>query len=439
MLESFKSQVFQDFPEIENKCLYLAISGGKDSMTLSHLLKSIGLNHTLLHCNFKLRGKESDDDQKFLLQYADEHGLSIKVKSFETFDISQKMGKSIQEIARDLRYDWFASQNTDGNTLILTAHHLDDSIETFMINLLRGTGLKGVKGIPRFNPPYYRPLLKFTSEELTNYVNNHNISFREDSSNADSKYLRNYIRNSILPEFLNIGSKFQKKMSSFFNEMELLDDYISKKALEFKAEHFQVSKQGICAKVDKVKSAHYILLLNSLREFGIKRSNLESFINFLDGTVGASFITSSHTFHLDRENLFVLEKGSSFEPFKIFVDSLPSVINTTQNKLEFSLVDINAQQLSKNPIQLDYNKIKLPLIVRNWNTGDKIYPLGMTGRKLISDVLIDNKIPQHEKAHVLLVADSNNVVICLPGILVSEKVKIDKNTIDVLQVFSTPI
>ncbi|MBD3637141.1 MAG: tRNA lysidine(34) synthetase TilS [Crocinitomicaceae bacterium] len=436
MLKEFKNQLLTDFPDLKNKTIYLAISGGKDSMVLSHLLLRADINHILLHCNFQLRGKESDGDEDFIKDYAQTNNLQLHVKLFDTYKKSEKLGKNIQETARILRYNWFSTFAENNNTLILTAHHLDDSVETFFINLLRGTGIKGISGIPKFNPPYYRPLLSFSVEQIFKYIDEHNIDYREDSSNREDKYTRNRIRHELIPNILEIEPSFKEKMKPFFDEINDVKIHFSKLKDDFFKDNSESEGPGSATKLSltEVRKQEQTLLRFLFSDFNIRRSNFLEFLDFLKASTGAQFHTNTHDFLIDRDQLLITLKQRSNQKINISVEEIPFSAQTLSGSINIQVNTVDQFQKKLNPIQLDLNKVTFPLKIRNWQQGDRITPLGMKGTKLISDVLIDNKVSKIDKARVIVIIDDNDNLIAVPGYAVSELVKIDSTSKSILEI-----
>ena len=229
MQNKFQSHIHQNFPFLMKRRFFIAVSGGIDSMVLVHLFQTIGFPFAILHCNFQLRGKESDGDMEFVRNYADKFDIPWSIGNFETKAYAKEMKVSTQVAARELRYDWFDEQLAEKEfDYVLTAHHADDSLETFMINLSRGTGLEGLLGIPAMNNTIIRPMLIFTRDEIEAYAKENDIQWREDSSNASDNYLRNKIRHHLAPVLKDINpnfiDSFQKTIDYLQQSKSMVDD-----------------------------------------------------------------------------------------------------------------------------------------------------------------------------------------------------------------------
>jgi len=406
-------------------------------MTLSTLLLENGIKHVLLHCNFQLRGKESDQDEQFLKDYAAKNNLEIHVQKFNTSQLAEEQKLSIQECARKLRYEWFRTfLEGNENAFLLTAHHLDDSIETFFINLLRGTGFRGLSGIPVNENKIVRPLSDFTAEEIYRYIDAHNIDYRSDSSNAKKDYLRNKIRHDLIPVLADLEPHFQQKMSAVFEELSDLKAYIGGEVYAYNRMHQKREKGDYNYGLTALKICRPIFLEQLFRPFGIHHKNATEFFKFLQGETGARFRTAEFHFLIDRDDLVIvrhIENTSS-----VFIE-----IKELEKNLELESINLKLQHTKKvalirnNPKiqQLDFSKIQFPVVIRNWQQGDKIKPLGMTGSKLISDILIDKKISQFDKGHQLVLVDATGKIISLLRHSISEDVKIGEHTKELLEIF----
>ncbi len=436
MLTKFQTIIDQKFPFLRTAELYLAISGGKDSMTLSHLLSQSGIKHTLLHCNFQLRGKESDQDELFLQEYAVKNNLKIHVQKFNTAQIADEKKLSIQECARNLRYEWFR-RFIDGNSnaFLLTAHHLDDSIETFFINLLRGTGFRGLSGIPVNANQIVRPLSDFTAEEIYRYIDANHLDYRSDSSNAKRDYLRNKIRHDLIPVLAEVTPDYQAKMTAIFEEFTSLKHHVDHEVNAFNELHKRQDKNQIRYKLQVIQGVDPFFREQVLRGYGIYKKNAAEFSKFLTRSTGSEFRTRDFIFYIDRDDLLLAEASDKSEIHFAQIHELYDQIC-----LDFCGVKLERKksfQLIKNDSsiqQLDFAKIKFPITIRTWQQGDKIKPLGMSGHKLVSDILIDKKVSMADKSNQLVIVDGTDELICLLGMVVGEGYRLTDSTGEVFQI-----
>ncbi|MCG8577761.1 MAG: tRNA lysidine(34) synthetase TilS [Flavobacteriales bacterium] len=433
MQKTFNDLLEGEFSFLKDSHLFLAISGGKDSMVLSHLLLSCGLKHTLLHCNFHLRGKESDEDQAFLENYAQENELEIHVEHFETELESEKRGLSIQETARELRYQWFFSFLKEEKHFLLTAHHLDDSIETFFINLLRGSGLQGLRGIPKIKNKVVRPLSSFKVEDIYQYIDSEGISYRKDHSNDENKYRRNKIRNTLLPDLRELEPQIQKKMASLFHEIDSALSYVDEQANKIWNAEVIEDNARIILPLELFKPENTFLLQRMLKPYGVHRKNIGELMSLRNADSGSKLKINHWMFLRDRETI-ILSEGIPNELFEIQIFNLPTSINSPLGAIELEQKNFDGIMKNSNIQQFELENIILPLQIRKWQQGDRIKPLGMRGSKLISDILIDKKVDLLSKESKLVMTDASGNVLSLVGIVVSEDYKITEDTKEILEV-----
>lgn len=401
-------------------------------MVLSHLLKSCGLEHTLLHCNFKLRGAESDRDEEFVRDYAKLNKLDLHVQTFETAEASEQLGMNIQETARKLRYDWFKTFLADNHSYLLTAHHLDDSIETFFINLLRGTSIKGLRGIPSIHEQVVRPLSSFTVDKIYNYIDTHGISYRKDSSNDSQRYRRNKLRQSILPEFKEMEPQFQQKMGNLMNDAEVITDFLKKEAYEIQRTKFETTQGRTVFATSLLEEIHPALLPYLFADFQLQRKHISELMKLKDSAIGSKFRQGSFIFVKDRDRIIVSQE-LVHEFFEILVSKLPTKISSPMGNLQLERKSFSRIIPEESVQQFELERIVLPLCIRKWEEGDKIRPLGMGGSKLISDILIDKKVDILSKDRQLVLADGSGNILALIGKVISEDYKVTEATKEVIE------
>lgn len=435
LLKKFEHIVNTQFPYLRESKLFLAISGGKDSMTLSHLLLQFGIEHTLLHCNFKLRADESDGDEKFVRSYAEINKLILHVESFDTYKISQEQKVTIQECARTLRYDWFKIFLQEENSLLLTAHHRDDSIETFFINLLRGTGFRGLAGIPVDENKIIRPLSSFTNEDIYRYIDTNKIEYRVDSSNAKRDYLRNKIRLDLIPSLVELDPDFQNKMGDIFEELNQVKKLIDLQVTNFNSVNLKKEKNSFSYTLASLRGLDAFFRQQVFRNYGIHQKKFTAFEEFLNAKTGAQFYTDHFSFLKDREEIIITTNSEKKEKVNQQIDKLPFELNANDTLIFCCKSnDIQLKKEIKNLQQVDFSKLNFPLTLRNWQEGDKIKPLGMQGTKLISDILIGKKINRNEKENILVIVNSDENIIAIVGLLVGEDFKLVTNSTTVLEI-----
>lgn len=429
MQDRFEQILFNELLVKKTDRVLCAISGGADSTVLMRLLKAAQIDVIAAHCNFQLRGSESDDDQEFVQNLCHELAIPFFSKTFDTKTYCEEHKLGTQEAARNLRYTWFQELAVEQNcNLIATAHNQTDSMETVLINQIRGTGIEGLKGIPVKTGRYIRPLVAFTSNEIRDFAKLSGWDFRTDSSNASDAYLRNKIRHQLLPSFYSIEPDIENR----FNQNSIRIDQANQ-LLEHFISHFESSlntTDGFEKRLPIDTILTYpqstYLLYRIVSKFGFNYDQCEDLIN--SKQVGACIYSKTHRILRDREEWLISELSSNTMSPVVFISS-PGVyaFNTYQivvTEVEGTMVDftLGNQTCYINPSDVTGN-----LQLRCWTEGDRIYPLGMKGSKLVSDVFIDHKLDNHTKSNLPLLCDDGNIIwIC--GIKFSEKYKINPSS-----------
>ncbi len=410
MEKAFKNFIKSDFPYLATGKLLVAVSGGVDSVVLAHLCKSAKLNFSIAHCNFNLRGEESDGDENFLMDLADALEVEIFTENFDTQTYARDAGISIQMAARDLRYNWFkeisASLNFD---YILTAHHINDDLETFLINFIRGTGLEGLTGIKVENDQVIRPLINFSRKEIEGFARDKGIQWREDSSNAENKYLRNKIRNEIIPIMENINPQllesFTQTQSNLRESHDLVEDYIGLLYSRIVSKDIYGYRLNI-ASLDKIPNKKAVMY-QLLKTFGFTEWNdVEKLLTAQPGKMVSS---KTHRLIRDREYLILTETPSEKLTKGFKINKGEEIVMLPLGKLTFHKVD-KIEDTPPNCIYVAEEKLKYPLILRKWKKGDLFYPFGMKGKKKISDFFKDKKLSLPEKEEAWLLCSDDEIV-----------------------------
>ncbi len=419
----------------QTKKYLIAISGGLDSIVLAYLFYRSGLNFELAHCNFKLRKKESDDDQRFVENFAKKYKIPLHTK---ICDAKKNEEKNTQIAARNLRYEWFDQLKEKYHfDYIVTAHHLNDSIETFFINLQRSTGLKGLLGIQE-TQKFLRPLLDFTRTEIEKFAKENQLKWREDSSNASDKYLRNKIRHQIIPKFIEINPAFEKNVSKTIKRLtesnEIIQEWFEnnyKKLVEIEG---NIQKINI-DKLLKIKHINQFLYeWLSLYDF----SDWKAINELLQAQTGKFVATDKYQL-LKHGNYLILHPKLNNNKQKTYLINrlenfqyLPFNINyelLNKNEIDFERI----KKAKPNEIYIDYDKIKFPLILRKWQAGDYFYPFGMKGKKKLSDYFKDEKLSLFEKENIWLLCDNKNI-IWVVGKRPDNRFRITENTKKILKI-----
>ena len=433
MLRQFENQVSNHFPFLQGKKLLLAVSGGLDSMVLVHLFQQLNYEIVVLHCNFQLRGLESFEDQQFIQEYSNTNAIPFVFTQFDTEAFAADFKVSIQVAARELRYSWFYEQLAiQKGDFILTAHHADDNLETFLINLSRGTGLEGLTGIPAQNEKVIRPLLSFSRQQIEVYASVNKLKWREDSSNASDKYLRNKIRHHLVPLLKELNpnfiSSFEKTQSFLSEAQELVDDAAIMVYQQVAREEGEDIYFDLVRLLQLPNYSSY--LYQWLKEFGF--TAWDDIYELVDGQSGKQVLAPYFRLIKDRDCLILSPLQSQENQQEFEIESIESKVKFPLN-LDFSTVS-EIGVASDSTIFVDEDKLVFPLTLRHWNEGDIFQPFGMEGKsKKVSKLFKDEKLSLIDKEKIWLLC-SNNQVVWVVGIRQDERFKIDPNSKKLLKI-----
>lgn len=433
MLERFKKQISQNFPFLENSKLLLATSGGIDSMVMVHLLHQMNYSIALVHCNFQLRGMESFGDQNFIQEYAAANGIPLFFTQFDTEAFANDYKLSTQIAARELRYNWFYELlETENYDYIVTAHHADDNIETFLINLSRGTGLEGLLGIPAQNDKIIRPLLPFSRDEIVEYAKENNIQWREDSSNASDKYLRNKIRHHLVPLLKELNPQFlesfQKTQSYLRASQELVDDAA---VMVYQQVAKEVGETIVFDLKQLLRLPNYqSYLYQWLCEFGF--TAWDDVYALVESQSGKQVFSPEYRLLKDREQLILSLMHLEKESQVYFIEKNVREVNIPLN-LAFCKAD-DILDASNSIIFVDEDKLVYPLVLKRWEEGDSFQPFGMNGQsKKLSKLFKDEKLSLLEKENCWVLWSGNQIVWVI-GIRQDERFRVDNSTKNILKI-----
>ena len=409
------------------------ISGGIDSVVLLHLLKRCGFRPVIAHCNFRLRGTESDGDEAFVTRTAESWNIPLHTIRFDTLRYAKERNLSIQVAARKLRYDWFEElSETCGYSKIAIAHNNDDTTETFFINLLRGTGLRGLTGIPLRNGRIVRPLLFASRKEIEAYARENGLHHREDSTNAQTKYLRNKIRHNIVPLFREISPRFDTTMQENMLRLGQAAELIRSLAERLWRDHVEEGEgtEAIPLDITAGYSPSEYLLYEMLRKYGFDYSTVEEITAaHAAGHTGRQFFSPSRRAVLDRGKLLLTPLPVRSETAVAEIPAPESSVIFGETSYSCSLPDRLPKSFGPDPrtAWFDADKLTFPLQIRLWRPGDRFYPLGMKQAKKVSDYLTDCKmpLPQKERQQVVL---SGEEIVWLTGLRIDERYKITDKT-----------
>ncbi len=401
------NQVQKFFKPLKNKKFLLALSGGVDSTVLFHLMYGLKIPFEVAHINYKLRNEDSEKDQFFMEELCSNYNIQCNIYQLNESEKKALQESNLQEKARKIRYKYFEKILSEKKlNYILLAHHADDQIEDFFLKLARNSGMRGLAGMSQISENRLRPLLNFSKDDILNYALENDIAFRVDASNESSKYSRNKIRNIILP-FL-AENKCEVK-----NQIHLLQKHFLRKTLEIESEIKPIVEDFLRDKILKI-STYIELDIHRKIELARQLGEKSSFVVALD-KLAKSQTKGTFIFFKDERKLFLGKDCFMLE----------SLVNIPKLNIEF--LERPANFYNDDIICVDADKIEGELHIRPYKTGDKMTPLGMQNKKLVSKILKDKKIPSANRKSHFVVEDSNKI-IWLSKICISEKVKISDKT-----------
>lgn len=433
MLQKFQNHLLHNFRFLNGKKLLLATSGGIDSMVMVHLFQQLDFEIAIAHCNFQLRGMDSFGDQNFVQNYADANNIPLFVTQFDTKAFAEDYKLSTQVAARELRYNWFYELlETEKFDYILTAHHADDNIETFLINLTRGTGLDGLTGIPEQNENVIRPFLLFSRQEIETYAKENTIQWREDSTNASDKYLRNKIRHHLVPILKELNPNFLSsfhKTQTYLQEAQAMVEDASIMVYQQVANqdedniHFDLNQ---LMKLPNYKSYLY----QWLKEFGF--SAWDDIYDLVESQSGKQVFSPEFRLLKDRDFLILSPMNFENEKEEYLID-----VNQTEVKIPLNLSFCKVADItigSNTTIFVDADKLHFPLVLRHWNDGDVFQPFGMEGKsKKVSKLFKDEKLSLIDKENTWILC-SNNEIVWIVGIRQDNRFRIENETQNILKI-----
>nr|WP_314895730.1 tRNA lysidine(34) synthetase TilS [uncultured Flavobacterium sp.] len=433
MIEKLKNHIALNFPLLETKKLLLATSGGLDSMVMAHLFHKLNYEIALAHCNFQLRGMESFGDQNFVQEYAVANDIQVFITQFDTKAFAEDYKLSTQVAARELRYNWFYELlETEKFDYILTAHHADDNLETFIINLTRVTGLEGLTGIPEQNEKVIRPLLLFSRQEIEKYAKENTIQWREDSSNTSDKYLRNKIRHHLVPMLKELNPNF---LSSFHKTQTYLQEAQAMVEDASIMVYQQVAKRdedNIYFDLNQLKKLpnYKSYLYQWLKEFGF--SAWDDIYDLVESQSGKQVFSPEFRLLKDRDSLILSPMNFVNEKEEYLIDENQKEVKIPLNLSFCKVADISI--VSNKTIFVDANKLQFPLVLRHWNDGDVFQPFGMEGKsKKVSKLFKDEKLSLIDKENTWLLC-SNNEIVWVVGIRQDNRFRIENSTQNILKI-----
>ncbi|MCF2447400.1 tRNA lysidine(34) synthetase TilS [Dyadobacter sp. CY345] len=438
MLEAFLTFINQQKFDLHKKSTLLTVSGGMDSVVLAHLFHQAGFEAGIAHCNFGLRGEESNEDEVFVRHLAATYKFPFYVKHFSTKGYAKEEGISTQMAARDLRYRWFDEiKNENDYNWIATAHHANDSFETVILNLVRGTGLAGMHGIAAQNNVLIRPLMFASREEIYEYVKEYNLSWREDSSNSSTHYKRNLIRHEVMPVLKTINPSLESTFKTTSERMRSAENLVSfflndwkEEAVRKEGEEYYISISSLLMSSEPKYRLWFIL-----QDFGFSYAQSADIYTSAEGSSGKVFYSETHQILKDRD-YFIISKMKS---------DASNLIEISRPSGEYQMGDVvfllnaisNIPDLTpgsdKSMAYLNLDKLEFPLSIRSWEKGDSFCPFGMAGkRKKVSDLMIDLKLSLNEKQKVKVLVNKNGDIVWVVGFRLDDRYKVVKEATEIL-------
>ena len=435
MLTRFKQHIEQH--QLLPPCarVLLAVSGGADSSVMLHLFQRMGVDVAVAHCNFHLRGEESDADEAFVRDVCQAAGIELRVAQFDTLRHARASGQSVEMAARELRYRFFDQVADElGCQRIAVAHNLDDQAETLLLNLLRGTGIRGLAAMRPLSGRIVRPLLFAPRADIERYAQLHGIAYRTDSTNAQTEYRRNKLRHSVMPLLRQLNPSAAQSMAATAQRvqqaLELLDvqlEGIAQRALSPVAGgglHIDIAAlpQGAAAR---------LFVVEVLMERGLPSGPAEQAANLIEAPTGRRVEARGWVVYRDRQHLVLVSDAPSADG--VLLDEGCGELLAPVHLL-LRRVGVGEGPLERHPhvAQLDYGKLRFPLCLRPWQAGDRFVPFGMRGSKKLSDFLTDQKLPPHQKRRAQVLLSANGDVVWVVGHRIDARYAIGPATQSVL-------
>ena len=411
------------------KKVLIGVSAGIDSMVLTHLLLELGFVLEIVHCNFKLRGEESEEDEAFVKDFAKKRGLIFHNQSFDTRSYSEEKKISTQIAARELRYAWFHEllKKRKIKSFVL-GHHADDNFETALFHLIKGGGWRQNLGIPLKNGPFVRPLIFFSKSSISNYARTQGVNWREDLSNEQSDYLRNKLRHEIVPQIRQINPRPEQTFVRTYlrnREIEnLLEDHINLEKNRQEENPLEIDISSLLSKAGGILLLEEILFI-----YGYSGNQIEELIKLTRSKTGSKMVLPKAELFLDRGKIFIKVVGKT-EISQLQINEVEGQESFGDGVWKWESKKMGKGIISRNSPwveSFDLSKLKFPLSLRPWKEGDWFKPLGMKGKKKISDFLIDEKVARSEKEEILVLCSGENI-IWVAGYRMDERFKVTSTT-----------
>jgi tRNA(Ile)-lysidine synthase len=433
MLDQFLSFINKHNLIQPSQKVLLAVSGGMDSVVMCDLFSKAKIDFVIAHCNFGLRGEESNEDEMFVKKLSIKYKVPFMVTTFQTADFAETEKISTQMAARILRYEWFEKVRKEQNCdYIATAHHQNDVLETVLLNLTKGTGIAGLHGIRIKNGNIIRPLLFAEKETIFDYVVENQIIWREDSSNESNKYQRNLIRNEVVPLLKQINPNLENTMQHTVERIAAVEDIFEQEIEMLSKQITWADAQAVFVnyKAIQMLSQPVIKLSELLKPYHFTYQQSQDIFEAFDKESGKTFLSPTHTLVKDRTELVITPKSlQSFVSQVITSDDKEVIVNNLKLEISksFEKTEDFVVPTARKIACLDADKVRFPLQLRKWKEGDWFCPLGMNKKKLISDFLIDQKVPLNLKKEVYLLT-SNGSIVWVMGMRIDDRFKVTDKT-----------
>lgn len=438
MQEKFGAFVREQKLFDKNDRVLVALSGGVDSVVLATLMLRSGYTFSVAHCNFHLRGEESNRDERFVRSWAEKNKIKLFVSEFDTYEYMQQKGISLEMAARELRYSMFKNLMTSqGFSLLATAHHADDSAETFFINLLRGTGIAGLHGILPKHDNIVRPLLFATRKDIFDFAKANNIPFVEDSTNEDTQFLRNKIRHRLFPLLKDLCPNFDTVIKKDIDRLRETEIVFRSVIERLRADIIEKGSNICKINIDRLRKLHpiRILLYELLSEYGFNETDSNNVLASLDKESGKQFFSKTHRLLKDRNYLFITPLNADQHQERYLLNESQNMVNYPMHLIIETLEDLTFVNISKdrNIAMFDKDMLQFPLVLRHWKQGDAFVPFGMRKSKKLSDFFTSEKYSLIEKQQQWLLCSGNDI-IWIVGRRTDNRYRISEKTKTILKI-----
>jgi len=435
LLQEFKS--FINALNLPHAKFGVAVSGGIDSVALSELCAQARLSFFLVHCNFKLRGEESERDEQFVRSLGAKYGVEVLVKKFDTAKYASEKKCSIQVAARELRYDWFRYLHTENrNNYVLLAHHANDDIETALMNFFRGTGIEGLTGMPFLTTDSYclRPLLHATRKQIERFVAEHQLDWVEDSSNNSTKYTRNFFRHELIPMLTKVFPSVEENLLNNINRFKKINALYKIGAAILKKDVCEHRGAEVIIPIHKLKAyKNTSLVYEIIKDYSFAEKQVDEIWKLMDSESGKYIENDFYQVIKHRKNLIITPKISGVQSTAAIEEGTEFVqLSEINFHLKHYSIDNLKMNKEENIAQLDAALISFPLLVRKWKEGDYFYPIGLRKKKKLARFFIDQKLSRAEKERIWIV-ESGKRIIWIAGLRIDDRFKITASTKKVLE------